>query len=189
MTLMRHPEGRMGGTAEDFDSWYKINFSRALSRAVMLTGDCDDAADITQEAFAGMYKSWADAGTWDEPSRQRMLKKVLHRRYVDWVRQRVSQRGVISAWSRQHVAFVLCIEEHVINRILARGGHAAAALALLSPMERAVFMLTVVDELSSGEVAKIVGITPSSVRTHYQRAKAKMMKYRREHPDCGEGEG
>lgn len=71
------------------------------------------------------------------------------------------------------------IEDKIINQLIARGGDVSSILEQLSISERTVLLMLVVDELTASEVGNILKISPSTVRTLYHRARAKLETHRR----------
>lgn len=47
-------------TSTDFDSFYRAEVVAQVRRAALLVGSADAANDIVQDAFANMYRRWAE---------------------------------------------------------------------------------------------------------------------------------
>ena len=52
---------------EDFDSFYEAAFGRIAGQLFVVTGDLQDAEDVTQEAFARASIRWSRLRTYDLP--------------------------------------------------------------------------------------------------------------------------
>lgn len=48
-------------------------------------------------------------------------------------------------------------------------------LATLAPRQRAVMHMTVIERMSDGEIAEVMGIAPASVRSHRRRAREQLI--------------
>src|SRR5712664_4009622 len=158
---------------EEFGRYYKANLRRVGSRAVLLIGNQADAEDITQEAFAALYRQWPEAQTWEEGRRNSYVGQALRNRAVDIIRGQARQRRVTDRVA-SHSGQVIQFEDGVLDRLVARSEEVQAILRGLSPMERLVIVLSEVEELTAAEIADLLGIFPSTIRTYRQRAREKL---------------
>jgi RNA polymerase sigma-70 factor, ECF subfamily len=162
---------------EGFDEYYRANLRRVGGRAILLTGNRADAEDITQEAFAALYRQWPAAQTWDERRRNGYLGQTLLHLAAELVRGQIRQRCAtdrLSCSPNQVIQF----EDDVINRLMARSGDVAVILGRLSPMERLALVLLEVEDLTVKKTAAMLGISESALRTYHQRAREKLRVYR-----------
>ena len=166
---------------DGFAPYYKANVRWVAARAMLLTGNQADAEDITQEGFAAIYRKWADARDWNAARRDGYVRQVLRNLAADLVRGQIRQRQVRVrlASGPEHA---VCFEDGVLDRLIALSPEVRAVLELLSPAERVVLVLSEVEELTDGEIAGMLGITTSTVRTHRQRARERLLRHCRGTP-------
>lgn len=133
-------------------------------------GDPDLTDLAVQDTFLAVWKSAkkfrgdGDVGAW--------IWGIGARRLVDQLRRRRAapidpatialDLDAASPWPSSE-------EEH-----LASGGDATAAVASLEPDLRAVFVLTVIDGLSTKEAARVLGIPQGTVKTRAMRARQRL---------------
>jgi hypothetical protein len=70
---------------EDFDSFYEAAFGRIAGQLFLVTGDLQDAEDVTQEAFARASMRWSRLRTYDLP--EAWVRRVALRLATDRFRQ------------------------------------------------------------------------------------------------------
>ena len=136
----------------------------------------EDARDLSQEAF---IRLWESAGSfrgrsWFSTWFYRLLVNLCldHRRKHRWWHQafrREERAGddAPSALEQQPAPGVDPIEALGHERARARLWDAAAAL---SPQQRAVLVLHVQEEMTMGEVARVMGCAEATARVHLHRA-------------------
>jgi RNA polymerase sigma-70 factor (ECF subfamily) len=127
-----------------------------------LTRDRELAADLTQDTFLRAYRSIAatPGPILVRPWLYRIATNLAHDEF-----RRRRRFGVLldRALGRQlATSESVAIEERELVQL---------ALERLRPMERAVLLLCVVEQLSYREVAAIVGSSPEAIRKQFTRAK------------------
>jgi RNA polymerase sigma-70 factor (ECF subfamily) len=70
---------------DDFESFYAAAFHRIAGQLVVVTGDLQDAEDVTQEAFARASLRWSRVRTYDIP--EAWVRRVALRLATDRFRQ------------------------------------------------------------------------------------------------------
>jgi RNA polymerase sigma-70 factor (ECF subfamily) len=138
-----------------------------------MRGRCADPGlvdDVVQETFLAVwrgtarYREGGDVAGW--------LWRIASRRLVDALRG-AGARGRL----RQTLARLRHRpEESAEERVLAgvEHGDLSGALTRLSPELRAVLQATVVDGLTTGEAAVLLGIPPGTVKTRAMRARKQL---------------
>jgi RNA polymerase sigma-70 factor (ECF subfamily) len=128
-----------------------------LARSV--AGD-DQAEDVAQDAFVAAWQS---------------LHQLEHtERFRSWLARIVYRRAVQAArWRRLRVAIGLEHEKAVASDPDS-AIDLASLLARLAPRQRVVLHLTVVEEMSDGEIGEVLAIAPASVRAHRRRARERL---------------
>ncbi len=139
------------------------------SIAYRMLGSAAEAEDIVQEA----YLRFRDAPTPD--SERAYLSKIVTRLCLDhWKSARVRRESYVGPW----------LPEPVPTETKPPFDPASLSMAFmvllesLSPVERAVYLLSEVFEYSHGEIAQIVGENEASCRKQLQRAREHVTAHR-----------
>jgi RNA polymerase sigma-70 factor (sigma-E family) len=137
--------------------------SAALLRtAYLLTGDFGLAEDAVQAMFGRVYQSWP---------------KILHREAVDSYCRRALIREVTS-WRRRrrihHVLTDTLPERTAVDDRYDPDDSLRVALLTLPQKQRAVVVLRYYADLPIVEVARLLDISPGSVKQHTHRALTKL---------------
>ena len=159
------------GDRAAFEAFYRRH---AVWLTLRLRYRCADETlvdDVVQETFLGLWRGGAaryrepgDAAGW--------LWRIGSRRLVDALRRQGS-------WDRlrQMLSWFRPSSEHSAEDLVLRGvehGDLGGALDRLSPELRAVVQATVLDGLSTGEAAVLLGIPPGTVKTRAMRARRQL---------------
>ncbi|MGP4105077.1 SigE family RNA polymerase sigma factor [Nonomuraea sp. KM90] len=147
---------------------FVVERSGALFRtAYLLTGDRHAAEDLVQSALAKTAANWRRLR--DPMAVEGYVRRAIYHEQVSWWRRR-SRAAEIST-------------EHVPDR--GSEGHAEAtdlrlamraALARLTPRQRAVLVLRYFEDLSESEIAAVLGIRVGSVRSQIYRSLERLKK-------------
>ncbi|GAA0930056.1 RNA polymerase sigma factor [Virgisporangium ochraceum] len=159
------------GDRAAFEAFYRRH---SVWLAMRLRYRCADASlvdDVVQETFldlwrggASRYREPGDVAGW--------LWRIGSRRLVDALRRQ-------GAWDRlRHLlSWFRPSTESSAEDLVLRGvehGDLGGALDRLSPELRAVVQATVLDGLSTGEAAVLLGIPPGTVKTRAMRARRQL---------------
>lgn len=152
-----------------------MRYERHIYRlALRLLGHQEDAQDATQEVFLRLYKhlSRLDENRELVPWLYRVTVNVCH----DLVRRRqrntmVSLDDVDMDALTESMKTEWRAELAQQRRILAEG------LKTLSQNERAAVVLRDIEGLSTEDVARILGSSTSTVRSHLSRARVKLKRF------------
>jgi RNA polymerase sigma-70 factor, ECF subfamily len=150
-----------GGERAAFLSQVESNWQRLVSLARSVVGETE-AEDAVQD---GLLVAWRKLATLRDPE---ALPAWLTRIVV-----RVCLRRTRRRWQ------LLPIEAAPEPAVAAddrRGLDVERLLRALAPRQRAVMHLTVVEEMSDGEISRALGITPGSVRSHRRRARQRLQQ-------------
>lgn len=146
----------------EFDRFYASTSGRVRAVAYALTGDWADAEDLVQDAFGAAHRNWAKVAAYDDPGA--------------WVRRLVMNRSV-SRWRRlkREAALVLRLGSRTIEAVDDRDpidpAFWTAVRALPAQQARAI-TLYYLDDLSVEQVARELGCSEGSVKTHLSRGRA-----------------
>jgi RNA polymerase sigma-70 factor (ECF subfamily) len=166
----------MGSDDDGYDELFRREHAGIVRTAHLIVGDVEVAREVAQEAFARLYQHWPKVSRYDRPGA--------------WVR-RVAIRLAVKAAKRDRR-----IDRGVdVTAVRARAGAATgsgsggpadpggrpmldvdvlAALTSLPAQQRAALALAELDDLSTSEVAEILGCSDATVRVHLRRARARM---------------
>jgi RNA polymerase sigma-70 factor (ECF subfamily) len=126
-----------------------------------VAGPCD-APDVVAEAFASVLAGGQDA--WDAV---REPRRYLYRAVLNAARARARSRG-----RRERREWRVGVATPVGESLSDPG--VVAALARLSPQQRAVVFLTYWEDLRPADVAAVLGISEGSVKRHLARARSSL---------------
>jgi RNA polymerase sigma-70 factor (ECF subfamily) len=133
-----------------------------------MTNDVDEAADVLQEAFISAfknlnsYKGTASFGAW--------LKKIVVNKSINHIRSK--KMNLVPLDEIEPVAEDVINDEDLyldIQRI-------KSGINLLPDGYRVVFSLYLLEGYDHKEISQILGITESTSKSQYNRAKAKLRK-------------
>lgn len=97
------------------------------------------------------------------------LFTIMHREYLNWHRRNRRQPTPVPLDEIQHESWYPPSQEDALNL-----RDAARAFARLTPIERRVVLLTVVEGLSYDRVAELLGVPVGTVRSRLFRARARL---------------
>ena len=151
--------GAQDGSVSDLEALFRVHWPRAFRAAYLVTHDAAAAEDIAQESFLAAVRNL------DRFDRRRPFGPWLHRivvnRAIDWVRARAlrAEVGGESLADRPAPAPVDA----------AFSEPTAAALAELSPEQRAVIVLRHLLEYTPGEIAELLDLPRGTVNSRLRR--------------------
>ena len=163
--------GARAGSLPDFEALFREHWPHAHRAAYLIVHDAAAAEDIAQEAFLSAIRAL------DRFDRRRpfgpWLNRIVVNRAIDWTRARSLRREVSAAPTG---------DASVLERGAA-GNEAppspgsdpypddvVAALAALSPEQRAVVVLRHLLEYTPGEIARMLEIPRGTVNSRLRRA-------------------
>lgn len=156
------------GDRQAFEELVRSRMERVFWTAFQVVGDEDEARDVAQQVFIRLwtilprYRPGQPFDTW--------LHRITVNRAIDaWRRNRARREGPESE-AAQAVAPLsggpdAALDRDEVQRIFLR------LARRLSPQQRAVFVLREMNGLDHQEVARILGLSPSTVRNHLHQAR------------------
>ena len=151
---MNEPSNEFGSvtTSADFDSFYRAEVVGQVRRAALLVGSDDAANDIVQDAFANMYRRWAEIA---DPA------PYLNRAVLNGCRDR-ARRGqrYLRLVDRLRTTAPLSGEPEIVSDLLGR----------LSFNQRAAVVLRFYVGFSTDEIATALDCPRGSVGPWIDRA-------------------
>lgn len=142
----------------EYEALFRAAYPSVLRTVSLITRDTARAEEICQDAFVTLFERWAVVSEYEHPEA--------------WVRK-VAVRSALRTTSRDRRRAVL----HLVH-VAAPGPDPewpdvdlARALAALPARQRASVVLFYLHDLPVGEVARVLGISESSVKQHLFRAR------------------
>jgi RNA polymerase sigma-70 factor (ECF subfamily) len=150
------------GDRAAFDSLVRLKRERVVRIAYQVTGNWEDALDVGQTVFV---KVWHGLGRFDPGRRfDTWLHRITVNAAIDQARS-AGPRGMFAPLSEEPAAAAAATPDEAID--LARLQRAFHDLAgRLPAKQRAAFVLREIEGLPTDEVARIMGVTESTVRNH-----------------------
>lgn len=159
------------GDRAAFEAFYRRHSAWLVLRLRYRCPDGDLVDDIVQETFldlwrggAARYRDHGDVTGW--------LWRIGSRRLIDALRRHGAKDRLRQLLTRLRGGDVPSAEELVLRGV--EHGDLAGALGRLSPELRAVLQATVLDGLTTGEAAVLLGIPPGTVKTRAMRARRQL---------------
>ena len=152
---------------QDFHDFFLLAYEQTIGLVALATGDRALAEDSAQEAFARAYSRWESVGGMSHPDR--WVARVAMNLAIDQLRKTVRETvldGHVTASTVDQV------EELWVKWNLAR----------LTPMQRAAVVRRYVEGMPVAEVARSLGRSPQTVKTHLRLARGKLRRFLREDP-------
>ena len=171
-------ERARGGDAVAFDQLMMAHQQRVMATAWRLLGNTEDARDAAQEVFLRLYKhlhkydARQDFSGW----LYRIVINVCHdvarkrgNRHSSFeAEQEAGQLPTLISQDNSERAAIQAEEQAIVMR----------ALSTLTEKERAALVLRDLEGIPTPEVARILGSTPTTVRSQISTARTKIKLYR-----------
>ena len=147
--------------AEPFEVFFRREFPKMVAVAYAVSGSRWAAEELAQEAFLRAHRSWEKISGYDKPGA--WLRRVTINLANSYLRTRVSE--------------VKALEKFALRRIEPLEPHPEEEMEFwqevkkLPRRQREAVALHYVDELRTQEIAEVMEISESSVRTHLQRGR------------------
>jgi len=146
-----------------FDAFVAARGSALLRHAYVLTGDRYLAEDLVQETLAHLYRRWDRVAATTSP--EAYVKTSVTRQFLSWRRRRSSGERPTDHVPESPSAYDgtdAVDDDDVLWRLLAR----------LPRKQRAILALRFYDDQSDLQIAEILGVSASTVRSQASRALA-----------------
>jgi len=167
------------GDERAFDELVRRHQGRVYAVAYRFTGNREDALDVVQEALLKAYRkidTWQPTGGFVP-----WLLRLTSNQAVDALRRRKRQRHERLDEAYRQASEHAPVEPTVMNTEQQAWAHEIdrriqAALPVLSPTQRTVFVLRHYEGFQLAEIATQIGCTVGSVKVHLFRALKKLQK-------------
>ena len=161
----REPRDRSGAvvtTGSGFEDLFERHHARLFAGLCLVTGSRSEAEDVMQEAFLQVWQRWDRVSNMDEPA------GYLFRTAMNLTRKR-RRRATVALKRAVGLASTPDAFAQVDDR-----DELIRAIQGLAPRERAAIVLTALEEYSSSEAGRMLGIADSTVRVLAGRARTSM---------------
>lgn len=158
----------------DFEAFYCETVQRTshlVRRAV--AGDYHASGDLVQESYVEMWRRWPERRTYNHTDNRRYVAGIAMHKVADWYRE----RGRFTELLPQHERGA---EDPAIDSVLDRASLMRCVRDLIDrqpPRRRLVAVLFFIEGFPADEIAPILDLKPSTVRTHVQRLRELLKPY------------
>ncbi len=157
-------EGQIVAEPLSFEAFFETEARTLFRRLCAVTGNSAEAEEIMQDAFLALWERWDRIGSIQDPT------AYLYRTAMNVFRRR-SRRAALAVRRALSPApdptpFAEIDEQQDV----------VAALAELTPRQRAALVLTDVMDYSSEEAARALGVKAGTVRGLASRARATLRR-------------
>jgi RNA polymerase sigma-70 factor, ECF subfamily len=153
---------------------------RVYRFALRLTGNRQEAEDLTQETF---LQAWCRRGDLRDPDAARVwLFTIAKNLWNDWLRRKGRRPAISESLSDDHQSAAVAAEHELIAREDLR--RVLDAMDSLPARQREVLYLRACEDLPLGEIAEVLGISPEAAKASLCEARKRLRRQFRE-IDCG----
>jgi RNA polymerase sigma-70 factor (sigma-E family) len=150
--------------ADDLEGFIRARAPGLLRYGYVLTGNQHDAADLVQEALVRLGVAWPRVHRKGDP--EGYVRTTMARLHVSWWRRRRRELLVRSVPEGSYVDGALSDVDS--------GSALWPALAGLPPRQRAVLVLRYYERCPDDEIAAVLGVSRSTVRSTAKRGLEKL---------------
>ena len=162
-----------GGDSSAFETLVRRKTSKVYSLCYRVIGNAEDAKDISQLVF---IKLWENLDKYD-PSYafDTWLYRMVTNVAIDFMRNKQSRENAVNSNLRlvktaSDAEQSLSLQRKEIESVF------STVSQVLSPKQKAIFIMNQMDDLQSSEIAKILGCRESTVRNHLFNARKLMQQ-------------
>ena len=159
-----------GGDRRAFEDLVLKKRDRVVRTAFQITGNLEDAKDVAQGVF---LRLWRVLQRFDLEKRfDTWLYRITVNAAIDCVRER-GPKGILQALPEdagERLRSPSAGPEELLDLAQLQGAFLRLA-ARLAPKQRATFVLKEIEGLDTAEVARVLGVTESTVRNHLLQAR------------------
>jgi RNA polymerase sigma-70 factor (sigma-E family) len=155
----------------DFVEFVHARQHAMLRFAYLLTSDHHTAEDLVQTTFVALYRAWPRLSSWDHP--RAYARRALTNTYLSARRRRSAQEQLFALPpdSRRNGSAGPDASAAVVERERQR-----ELLRRLPPRQRAVLVLRFWEDCSVADTARLLGVTPGTVKSQTADALAALRR-------------
>jgi len=162
----------LNGQKNSFEPLIRPYRQGMLNMAFRMTGNFEEAKEICQEATIKTYKYLGSFRK--EKSFKNWLYKTVANCSYDFLRKKSRYNALIAEQKKSFYDDSYNPEKKYSNSEIKE--KIQNCLRVLSPKEKAVFLLRDAEGFSINEASQILGSSSNSIRTHLSRARQKLRK-------------
>lgn len=153
-----------GAPPATFETFFEAEHARLLRALFLVTGNVEEAEEVTQDAFVALWERWERVGVMEDPTGY-LFRTALNRFRS---RRRRAARAARKFLGRVEGkdAFAQADERDALAR----------ALAALPARQRAAIVLTELLGYSSEEAGRILGVKDVTVRSLASQARSALRR-------------
>ena len=155
-----------GAGAETFDEFYLREYAHVLGLAFALSGSRWAAEDLTQEAFLAAHNEWHRIGRYEQPAA--WVRRVVTNKAVSTIRRHVSEAKAFARW--------WSMDRVELPDLGASDPVFWAAVRSLPRRQAQAVVLYYLEDLSVGDVADILDVSPGTVKRHLYNGRATLAR-------------
>ncbi|HTQ79156.1 MAG TPA: RNA polymerase sigma factor [Thermoanaerobaculia bacterium] len=169
------------GDQAAFETLVRRKTSKVYALCYRVIGNSEDAKDISQLVF---LKLWENLDKYDPAySFDTWLYRLVTNVAIDFLRNRQSRENAVNS-SLRLVRTAADAEQTVTVQRKEVEGVFNEVASVLSPKQKAVFVMNQMDDLPASEIARILGCRESTVRNHLFNARKLMQaQLRKRYPE------
>ncbi len=161
------------GDADAFEQLVRRKTSKVYSLCFRIIGNAEDAKDISQLVF---IKLWENLEKYDPAyAFDTWLYRMVTNVAIDFMRNKQSRENALNANLRL-VKTSTDAEQGVIVQRKEIENVFHAVSEVLSPKQKAIFVMREMHDLPSAEIARVLGCRESTVRNHLFNARKLMQQ-------------
>lgn len=149
--------------AAEFERFVRSRTASLLRTAYLLTGDQHLAEDLVQSALARTHRSWQSLHRTENA--EAYVRRVMYHLQVSWWRRRRVAESYPDELPEPRQRGRGEDETVIATRLAVR-----AALAALTPKQRAVLVLRFFEDCTEAQTAEVLGVAVGTVKSQTARA-------------------
>ncbi|HUP48672.1 MAG TPA: RNA polymerase sigma factor [Thermoanaerobaculia bacterium] len=162
-----------GGDDEAFEQLVRRKTAKVYALCYRIIGNAEDAKDIAQLVF---IKLWENLGKYDSAyAFDTWLYRMVTNVAIDFIRNRQSRDNAVNSTLRLVKTTTdpeqgLVVQRKEIETVF------NDVSSVLSPKQKAIFIMREMEDLPSAEIARVLGCRESTVRNHLFNARKLMQQ-------------
>jgi RNA polymerase sigma-70 factor (ECF subfamily) len=162
-----------GGDPDAFEVLVRRKTSKVYSLCYRIIGNSEDAKDISQLVF---IKLWENLEKYDpQYAFDTWLYRMVTNVAIDFMRNKQSRENAVNSNLRLVKTSTDADQGTIVQRKEVESVFNSVA-QVLSPKQKTIFVMNQMDDLSSSEIAKVLGCRESTVRNHLFNARKLMQQ-------------
>ena len=162
-----------GGDPDAFEVLVRRKTSKVYSLCYRIIGNSEDAKDISQLVF---IKLWENLEKYDpQYAFDTWLYRMVTNVAIDFMRNKQSRENAVNSNLRLVKTSSDAEQGTIMQRKEVESVFNTVA-QVLSPKQKTIFVMNQMEDLSSSEIAKVLGCRESTVRNHLFNARKLMQQ-------------